>query len=104
MLSLVNSIQLLLVHVNLLCKLYSANPDCIHQLGHLEVFDLNKEFILCIYGDRLEEKKYRLFCFKMTEHLNEVLGVFLNSAETELFGPATQLNATQLFLSVWCKV
>lgn len=41
---LVNGIQLLPVPVNLLCKLDSANPDCLHQPGHLEAFDLNKEF------------------------------------------------------------
>lgn len=69
------------------------------------MFDLNKEFILCIYGDRLEEIKNRDDdFFKMTVHFNQVFGAFLNSPETDLFWSATQLNATQLFLSVWCKV
>lgn len=46
-----NGILLFLVSVRILCKPDEANPGCLHQPGYLEAFDLNKEFILCIYGD-----------------------------------------------------
>lgn len=52
-----NGIQLLIVPDNLLCKLDQESPVCLQQLGHLDMFDLHKEFILCTYSGRLEEIK-----------------------------------------------
>lgn len=88
-----NGIQLLIVPDNLLCKLDQVSPVCLQQLGHLDVFDLHKEFILCIYEDRLEEKKNR-------DDFFYVFGAFLKRAEAELLWSVRHLSATQLFLSV----
>lgn len=91
-----NGIQLLIVPDNLLCKLDQESPVCLQQLGHLDMFDLHKEFILCTYSGRLEEIKKK----KKNTDLFYVFGVFLKRAETELLGSVRHLSATQLFLSV----
>lgn len=59
------------------------------------MFDLQKEFTLCFYEDRLEEIKKDFF---------EVFGAFLNRPGTELLWSVRYLGIIQLFLPVWYKV
>lgn len=87
-----NGIQLLIVPDNLLCKLDQESPVCLQQLGHLDMFDLPKEFILCTYSGRLEEIKKKKKSFTYLEY-------FLRELRQSSFGQ----RGTSVPLNYFCQ-